>query len=144
MYTFLNNNNIIYNLRFGFRQHYFTFCALLINISENIWKAPDDGNTGCKVFVDLQKAFDTVDHQILLAKSNLYGICGVSNNWFKSHLSYCNHKMLATVKNSVIYMVFSILPILDLLSLFPKFLQRTKMQKKYRETGSILAVYCVQ
>ena len=39
------------------------------------------------LIVDLQKAFDTVDHQILLAKLNHYGIRGVSNDWFKSILS---------------------------------------------------------
>ena len=56
--TFLNNNNIIYNLQFGFRQQYSTSHAL-INITEIIRKALDDGNIGCGVFVDLQKAFDT-------------------------------------------------------------------------------------
>ena len=66
LYTFLSNN-IIYNLQFGFRQQYSTSHAL-INITKNIRKALDDGNIGCGVFVDLQKAFDMVDHQILLAK----------------------------------------------------------------------------
>ena len=40
--------------------------------------------------VDLQKAFDTADHQILLAKLNHYGIRGVSNDWLKFHLSNRN------------------------------------------------------
>ena len=87
LYTFLNNNNFIYNLQFGFRQQYSTSPAL-INITENIRKSLDNGNIGCGVFVDLQKAFDTVDYQMLLAKLNYYGICGVSNDWFKSYLSH--------------------------------------------------------
>ena len=64
LYTFLNNNNIIYNLQFGFRQRYSTSHAL-INITENIRKVLDDENIGCGVFVDLQIAFYTVDHRIL-------------------------------------------------------------------------------
>ena len=79
---FFNNKNIIYDLQFGFRQQYYTYLAL-INITKNIRKALDDGNIGCGLFVDLQKAFDTVDHQILLAKVNHYGIHGVSNDGFK-------------------------------------------------------------
>ena len=50
-------------------------------------KALDDGNIGSGVFVDLQKAFDTVDHQVLFTKLNHYRICGVSNDWFKSYLT---------------------------------------------------------
>ena len=87
LYTFLNKNNVIYNLQFGFRQQYSTSHAL-INITESIRKALDDGNISSGVVVDLQKAFDTVDHQILLAKLNHYGIHEVSNDWFKSYLSY--------------------------------------------------------
>ena len=83
--TFLNKNNVIYNLQFGFRQQYSTSLAL-IKITENKGEALDGGNIGCGVFVDLQKAFANVDHQILLAKLNHYGILGVSNDWFKSYL----------------------------------------------------------
>ena len=81
LYTFLNNKNIIYDLQFGLRQQYSTSHAL-IKITKNIRKALDDGNISFGVFIDLQKAFDTVDHQILLAKLNHYGIGGVSNDWF--------------------------------------------------------------
>ena len=64
-YTLINNtNNIIDNLQFGFRQQYFTSHPL-INITEKIRKALDDGNVRCGDFVDLQKAFDTAAHQIL-------------------------------------------------------------------------------
>ena len=79
LYTFLDYNNVIYDLQFGFRQQYSTSHAL-INITENIRKALDNVNIGCGVFADLQKAFDTVDHQILLAKLNHYEIRGVSND----------------------------------------------------------------
>ena len=45
--------------------------------------------------MDLQKDFDTADHQILLAKLNHYGICRVSNDWFKSYL--CNHSQYVSL-----------------------------------------------
>ena len=94
LYTFFNNNNIIYNLQFGFKQQYST-SHTLINITENIRKAPDDGNIGYAVFVDLQNVFVTVDHQILLAKLSHYGTRGVLNDWFRPHLS--NHSQHVSI-----------------------------------------------
>ena len=73
-------------MQFAFRHQYLTSHGL-INTTDNIRKALDDGNIGCGVFKDFQKAFDTVDHQILLARLNHYGIREVSDNWFKSYLS---------------------------------------------------------
>ena len=58
-----------------------------INIVEHITESLDKGKFAYGVFVDLQKAFDTVDHEILLAKLDHCGIWGIENDWFKSYLS---------------------------------------------------------
>ena len=86
VYNFLTENNIIYNLQFGFRQK-FSASHALINLTEKIRQALDEGYIGCGISVDLQKAFGKVDHEILLPKLDYYGIRGISNNWFKSYLS---------------------------------------------------------
>ena len=74
VYNFLSQNNIIYDLQFGFRQKFSTSHAL-INLTENIRQALDEGYIGCGIFVDLQKAFDTVDHEILTL--NIYRYYGI-------------------------------------------------------------------
>ena len=82
LYKFLNDNNILYDLQFGFRQNFST-THVLINLTENR-QALDEEKTGCGIFVDLQKAFDTVEHEVLLSKLDHYSVCGLTNNWFKS------------------------------------------------------------
>ena len=83
---FLYYNNLIYPLQFDFWHNYSTNHAL-INLTEDIRKSLDEGKVECAIFVDLQKAFDTVDHNISPAKLEHFGIRGVTNDWFKSNLS---------------------------------------------------------
>ena len=82
---FLDNCNILYEKQFGFRKGHSTNHAL-ISIVEEIRKNLDNGLFTCGVFVDLEKAFDTVNHSILVKKLEYYGINGAYNSWIKSYL----------------------------------------------------------
>ena len=86
VHHFLEQYKCLYSLQYGFRNKHSTNHAL-IKITETIRQAIDDKNYACGVFIDLQKAFDTVNHEILLDKLNFYGIRGVANNWFKTYLT---------------------------------------------------------
>ena len=83
---FLEGQNLFYARQFGFRKGHSTVHAL-IDIVERVRKCLDNGEFACGVFVDLQKAFDTVDHKILISKLDHYGIRGCCSDWFKSYLS---------------------------------------------------------
>ena len=84
--SFLELHNVLSEKQFGFRKKHSTNDAL-ISLTEEIRRSLDSGKLSCGVFIDLQKAFDTVDHEILLHKLKLYGIRGVANRWFRSYLT---------------------------------------------------------
>ena len=93
----LEQNNSLYLFQFGFRLNYSTNNALMA-IVQSIHKQLDAGNYTAEVFVDLKKAFDTVDHNILLEKLDYHRIRGVVKNCFKSYLN--NRKQFVTLNGS--------------------------------------------
>ena len=99
LYSFLSKHKCIYDRQFGFRNRHSTNHALL-DLIEDIRNAMDNNKFAVGVFVDLQKAFDTVDHNILLNKLDHHGIRGVANNWFKSYLSNRNQFVIKNGVNS--------------------------------------------
>ena len=76
---------MIYNKQFGFRSNHSTNHAL-ISITERIKSLVDNGLYACGIFIDLEKAFDTVNHKILCEKLNFYGLRGNVNKLIQSYL----------------------------------------------------------
>ena len=94
LYTFLEKYKCIYEFQFGFRKGHSTTHALL-DLTEEIRQHIDSNKFAIGVFIDLQKAFDTVDHHILLKKLHHYGVRGIANKWFESYLS--NRQQFVTI-----------------------------------------------
>ena len=86
VYKFMSSQNSFYEKQFGFRDKHSTSHALF-SLTEHIRESLDSNKFVCGIFIDLKKAFDTVNHNILLEKLNYYGIRGISNKWFKSYLT---------------------------------------------------------
>ena len=85
MYSFLDVNKLIYNQQFGFRSSYSTNHAP-ISTTEYIKKELDNSNFVGGIFIDLEKAFDTVNHNILCGKLSYYGFRGKIVNLIKYFL----------------------------------------------------------
>ena len=83
---YLNENKIITDSQYGFLKNKSTESAIT-TFTNHILKAYDKREYTIGVFLDLSKAFDTVDHNILLRKLHHYGIRGKIHKWFSSYLS---------------------------------------------------------
>ena len=59
-----------------------------LNIIDKVQHAIDQGDLSCGIFLDFSKAFDTVDHAILIEKLDFYGIRSIAKDWFTSYLNY--------------------------------------------------------
>ena len=102
---FSKEHDILLNHLFGFRQGYSTYLAVTVLV-EKLAKSLENGDYVLGVFIDFSIAFDTVDHEILLAKLQCYGIGGIASKWFKSNLE--NRKQFITfngvkLKKNTIY-----------------------------------------
>ena len=86
LYSFFISMNIIYDKQFGFRKYHSTTHAVNYSIN-HILKEIETKNHVIGMFIDLSKAFDTIDHAKLLTKLEHYGIRGLTYNLLKSYLS---------------------------------------------------------
>ena len=84
--NFLDKNDTFYKYQFGFRKSHSTQHAI-ITLVDKITSSLDSGDLIIGVFLDLKKAFDTVNHHILLKKLFCYGIRGCTLKWFESYLT---------------------------------------------------------
>ena len=98
MYTrvmqFVDKHKILSDNQYGFREKHSTYMAL-INMIDQISSEMDNKKFSIGIFLDLSKAFDTIDHNILLQKLEIYGIRGTALCWFNSYLA--NRKQCVVV-----------------------------------------------
>ena len=85
LYQYFTDNGLIFTSQYGFRRLHSTELAS-IELVDRITQYMDSGKLPLSIFLDLSKAFDTLDHSILLNKLNFYGISNTPLKWFQSYL----------------------------------------------------------
>ena len=92
LYDYLDKNKHLFLNQSGFRAHPFAVTCRLNN-TDDWYVNMDSGRYTADIFIELKKAFDTVDHDILLAKLRKYGVDNLEFAWFSSYLTgrkqYC-------------------------------------------------------
>ena len=96
LYNHLIKNNILYSKQFGFQRRHSTEYAI-IQLIDQINNSFENNEFTIGVFIDPSKAFDTVDHRILLKKLTHYGVNGNNICWFESYLT--NRKQFLSFNN---------------------------------------------
>ena len=96
--SYINKHELLYSSQYGFHKGHSTQHAIL-DIVNDIQSNMNQRLLSCGVFIDLKKAFDTVNHDILLDKLNHYGFRGIINDWFSSYLK--NRTQTTTVGHHV-------------------------------------------
>ena len=94
---FLEKKKVLFKKQYGFRENHSTDHAIL-SIIHNIQLAIDKRDFSCGIFLDFSKAFDTVNHKILINKLEHYGIRGLAKDWFISYLD--NRQQTVTINNN--------------------------------------------
>ena len=103
LFGFLNEYNLLHKSQSSFRKHHSCNTALL-SLLDKWLKSIDKGELVGAIFLDLRKAFDVVDHELLLKKLSVYKFSNTSLNWIKSYLSnrkqcVIDHKIRSSMQN---------------------------------------------
>ena len=103
-YSFMHHNCSIYHSQYGFRRNHSCELAACELLGEII-KGQENKKHTLVVYLDLSKAFDTLDHGILLKKLCRYGIRGPALNWFNSYLTGCSLRAICNTetRNKPVY-----------------------------------------
>ena len=86
MYSYFETNKLLYKSQYGYRKLHSTETACL-ELVDKLTKQLENKETPLCIFIDLSKAFDTIDHSILLSKLRYYGLNSCALKWFSSYLS---------------------------------------------------------
>ena len=106
---FCQTENILASNQYVFQSGYNT-TVFLIDLIDEVTKALDEEKYAVSIFLDLSKAFDTVNHSVLSSKLDLYGIRGNENQWFRSYLSNRKQKVFVNGVESNFLLINSGVP----------------------------------
>ena len=94
LYSFLIKYKILFKKLFEFKNNHFTIHTLMIRPVDLIQNHLDSDYFVCEIFTDFKKAFDTINHDILFAKLDYYGIRGLTNSWLSSFIKMEHNKSI--------------------------------------------------